>query len=296
MTISDAEMLDLKFARIAASLTCPILRTNYEKLSRSEYYKQYAEIVFLPNFVEKFQKLVSDERILSSIILDCYSHTSEDLQDTFKIAPKQYAELIEFLEILAVGYIALSTQGSIRESIGQVLDLTSQLVEKLNEATLGWSENLDQYETLFLTISSDDEKSKHYSEVIQSLVEAKDKLQSLPDFIKNSQSAKMVEYGKRAQPSNSGLQIWVENVYLIWVGILGRTIENKNDGLNGRKHLLNFMEALMLPVHEALEFSTLDNMLRKVQEDVKARGGFNHPNFVVGASSPLGVGWSNSES
>ena len=54
----------------------------------------------------------------------------------------------------------------------------------------------------------------------------------------------------------------------LWEKDLGRTLENKNEGLNGRKHLLNFLEISIEPIHEAIEFETLNNSLRKVQNSI----------------------------
>ena len=60
-----------------------------------------------------------------------------------------------------------------------------------------------------------------------------------------------------------------KDFYAFWLSALDRTIYNSNDGINGRKHLLEFLSDSMEPLHEAIEFETLDNMLRKVQKEVR---------------------------
>lgn len=84
------------------------------------------------------------------------------------------------------------------------------------------------------------------------------------DF-KNSALMQNAKAGKREPVGNLGLQQWVETIYSIWTDYLKRSTENKRDGINGRKYLLEFMSDCMAYLNPEIEYNTLDNMLRKVQ-------------------------------
>ena len=113
------------------------------------------------------------------------------------------------------------------------------------------------------------EKPFQYMQAFNSLMAASQKLTFLPDFISTSPFAKTAEFNKPARATDRALHTWIKTLYAFWLSALDRTIYNSNDGINGRKHLLEFLSDSMEPLHEAIEFETLDNMLRKVQKEVR---------------------------
>jgi len=198
--------------------------------------------------------------------LDLYGNKIPELRKQFSLDDSDLNLLIDNLERMALGYIAefqtIIRRKSISEMIAQITDFLQGL-----ETSLKFVERDTQvYKALFGSFTGDNKQSAIYAESFQSLLDANETLKSLPDFIRDSETAKAMKLGIRAPIGNPALQRWTTGFYLIWTEQLDRTIENSNDGLNGRIHLLSFMEACIQPIHPALESETLNNMLRKVQQ------------------------------
>ena len=67
---------------------------------------------------------------------------------------------------------------------------------------------------------------------------------------------------------------FIKHMWMIWHEILGRTIEQKYDGINGRKQFLEFLVDFLEPIHPTLIEGqlidgTVDNALKKFQKNLK---------------------------
>ncbi len=113
--------------------------------------------------------------------------------------------------------------------------------------------------------SFNDELPKRYDAIIKECLERLTKMKALRTDFKNTPLVTELSFTKQYSVKNPGLQKWMENMLYLWTKILGRSLENKADGINGRKQLLEFAMDCMELVHPALEYHTLDNMLRKIQ-------------------------------
>jgi len=277
-------------------LDCPVLASNSKKLAFE--FESHPELISAlstadpAGIVKTLEKLYSQD----SKFLDLYKDLAPQMQIMFRLSGEKVEEILPILEGLAVFYIANASAATIRSVISKSHSGLVDLTKKLKSITDEVDENLDNF-ILFLNIMTfNPDESNRYKSAFDDLLHANKKLQTLPEYLKNSQFAKIVEFDKPARATNWGLQFWTEHLFFIWMGFLERGIKNRNDGINGRKHLLDFLEFCMAPIHEAVEFETLDNMLRKVQKDIKARAELSPSDFEVGGSSPFRVKWSNSES
>lgn len=285
-----------RYKQELANIDCHVLQRNCTKL--------VDELHWPPEFVSamsggefgKAGKIIDEEFALNCKFLNLYANQANQMKSKFGLTTEEVEETILLLEGLAVSYVGTYNINFMRPVIKTLHSNFITLDNKLGEMIDGLEESLGNFEIVLSMISGEPETTKNYRSSFDKLVASRNELRTLPEFIRQSPLAKVTEFDKAAKPTNWSLHLWTEAIYAIWSGLLGRTIINSNDGLNGRKHLLDFMEFCIRPVHEAVEFETLDNMLRKVQNDVKKRGGLSAANFKLGSSSPFGGMWSNSES
>ena len=233
------------------------------------------------------QTRIKEEYSLKLSNLDLYSNLASQYQRKFSFSEDEIIIVISALERLAISYLGLSQFKTTRLAIKNLHEKYTSLVRHITETSEEIEENLDAIETQLKIFSSDLKKPSEYMQAFNSLIAASHKLGSLPHFISESPFAKTAEFNKSARATDLALHTWVKSLYAFWSSALGRTIHNSNDGINGRKYLLEFLSDAMAPLHEAIEFETLNNMLRKVQKEVKRDGGLSPLNFNLGSSSPI---------
>ena len=229
-----------------------------------------------------------DESVLDGLtLLGLYQQSKPTLRQKFGIPVELVEDVVECLEAHAVGYVSHRQSDVMRGPIKSIHETIVSFVDDLSSLSSLISDDQSDFTAFLSMASGDKDASIAYSNALSSIKQAERVLRGMPEFLLNSGFAKSLEIGKRSPRGNPALQYWVERVYSLWVQHLERKIDNSNDGFNGRIHLLDLLEFALRPLHPAVEFNTIDNMLRKVQRDVKNRGGFSHPKFSLGASSPF---------
>lgn len=270
---------------------CPVLKAHIIKFMKMSDQLLDQEDTYTEEWFENIRLASLENRIEGFQSLKIYQKFSKKLQTDFSFSNGDAIELVNKLELLAIGYLGL-TQSRVTAYFIKCFRLEClDLSKKLNELANELPQKIDIYEFFLSLLSYANLDVKEHTDAFNSLIKASEILKQLPDKISHSPFAKSLEFNKAAKVTNWALYIWVENLYAYWVNGLGRTIRNSNDGINGRKPLLEFLLFCIEPLHEAIEYDTLDNMLRKVQRDVKKRGGLSDPNFQLGSSSPFGVDW-----
>lgn len=276
-------------------LDCPVLQRNVDLLSTT--FSSSPEI--FQAIIEQNESAVKAALIeqfdVNSRFLGLYSDVIDQMKEEFSLTENEANEFIPLIEGLALTYIGSSLIGTIRPAMKDFHSNFVEIDDKLETATEGLDDKLDEFEIFLSVMSADLIQIKEYRRQFENLIAARNALKSLPEFIRQSPIVQVAGIDKAVRPTNWALHLWTEGMYCLWFG-LGRTIINSNDGINGRKHLMDFLEFCMRPIHEAVEYETLDNMLRKVQKEVSEQGGLSDANFKLGNSSPLRVSWSNSES
>lgn len=235
------------------------------------------------------EAFISEKPDLECMHLNIYSGFSEKLQNRFSLTRDEALELEKNLENFALSYLSFYKFKNLRPMIKQLHSECSEINKYLDPLVDQLEEHSDSYREVLNVLSYEGLNADEYIDAFNLLVKARNKLKSLPDSIAQSPLAIGSDFKKAARSTNWALFIWVEILYAYWVNVLCRTISNSNDGINGRKPLLEFLLFCIEPLHESVEYDTLDNMLRKVQRETQKRGGLSDSDFRVGTSSPLGV-------
>lgn len=269
--------------------SCLVLRRNLNKFIEEINRRPDLEGELMKGWDNNVKRFVAENRSKDLQSLNIYPKFTKKLQNKFSLSHDQAFELTNLLEVFAIGYLGYFQSQTLRPIIKQFHLECINLNERLGLLTDEIEKKMDGYGVVLDVLSCEELNGDEYSEALKSLINAHKKLNSLPDSISKSPLAKGVEFNKAARSTNWALFMWVEPLYVYWVNILGRTINNSNDGINGRKPLLEFLLFCIEPLHEAVEYGTLNNMLRKVQRDIKKRGGLRSPDFKIGSSSPFGV-------
>ena len=296
MNIDELSMLDEEYLSGFSRLDCQVLEANCKILSEKLERQPNLFRDFLNSDMKALKANLTDGFDEDDDFLDLYSNESNKLKNLFRLSDTEIVEIMPIMEGIAFSYAGTCQTQFLRPMIKQIHSKFIQLNDELAAVTEFLEDDLGGTGLMIKMLAADPSPSEEYVQALQTLIASKEKLQSFPEFITESPLAKITEFNKAARSTNWGLQLWTETLYTLWVGILGRTVANSNDGVNGRKHLLDFLYFCMQPLHEAVEYVTLDNSLRKVQNDVTRRGGLSTPDFKVGGSSPYGALWSKSES
>lgn len=273
--------------KVAFNSECQVLQKNLQKLQEelsrnpeliNNFHKGWAHSVKV-GISERYDKKISR--------LNIYSEHTTHIKNVLLLSDDQTDIIVPVLETLAVSYLGLTHVKTLRPIIK---DLHSKFVEMsklIDESLTGVEDNLEDIEFYIGVFSSDTQKTDEYIQSFKSLITARDQIKTLPKFIGQSEFARASEFDKAARSTNLALYTWVKAIFAVWLNILGRTIVNSNDGKNGRKHLLEFLEISIAPLHQEIEYETLDNMLRKIQNEIKRDGELSLPNFKLGSSSPI---------
>ena len=269
--------------------TCLVLSGNLNKFMAEIDRRPELERELIPSWESNVRRLAKEELPFNFEPLNIYPEFSKKLKTEFSISNDQAFELVNILERLAIGYLSYFQTKTLRPIIKQFHVECLDINERLGVLADEIEEKMEVYETLLSVLSCEKLNGGEYTDALKSVINARNKLKLLPDSIGHSALAKGSEFNKAARPTNWALLLWIEALYAYWINILGRTISNNNDGINGRKHLLEFLLFCIEPLHEAVEFETLDNTLRRVQRDIEKRGGLRSPDFKIGSSSPFGV-------
>lgn len=291
-SIQGSDRYKLEFVGIE----CPVLKSNCIKLIADLDWSPAIIAAISAGEHGKASKIISDEFDSDSKFLNLYEKHATQMKSKFKLTTEEVDETVSLLEGLALSYVGMFNINFMRPVMKELHANFVALDNKLGKMIDGLEESLEDFENVLNMISGDRVTTKKYKSAFEKLVASRNELKSLPEFVRQAPFASVTEFDKAAKPTNWPLYLWTEAVYSIWSGILGRTIMNSNDGINGRKHLLEFMDFCIRPVHETVEFESLDNMLRKVQNEIKKDGELSAACFKLGSSSPFGGMWSKSES
>lgn len=268
MTSNHSSPERLKYDLTIEQISCPVLKQNVENFSKQVILRPE-----LPNSLRtgNTQDLIS---LVSPYFEDqygfnLYKNRSHEISKELKIQSNELSKVIERLESLAFFYIAGFQSFLQRKDLLDMLAKISDFAENLEKCLSGVDRDNEVTSQVLTSLTFDKAQSDIYANAFNKLFDANETIKTLPDFIKNSPVMRTLQVGKRSPLGYPILHQWTKSMLEFWEKDLGRTLENKNDGLNGRKHLLNFLEICIEPLHEAIEFDTLNNSLRKVQNSIR---------------------------
>lgn len=204
--------------------------------------------------------------------LNIYTNEISRIIDKHKIPESLVESLIEFLEIASLAYIGIAHMGQMRVYLSRVTDFTKRLTQKVEALEKLLTDDREAISAVMAIARFGEKTERDYDDIVDETLANLKKLSFIHSDFQNSKLAETIKLNSKSPIGNPGLLRWTNIIYLIWTENLKRTIENKNDGINGRKYLLEFMFDCMQPIHPALEYETLDNMLRKVQRSKKRKG------------------------
>jgi len=236
---------------------CPVLVQNIENLSNSTS--------FLKSLAAEFKEIDPEVVFQNYEPLNIYKTCFNAIAEKYSIPTENIRDVEKKLEAAALLYLAMRQRRDWNIQVGIITGYLNKVVKKAKELELLLVPEREKIQQVF-HIYSMFEDAKKTGELINFSIENLKQLQNLSSIFLSLPGAKISSYGKKAPMGHPGLQEWVRSIFLIWIKILNRSIENPNDGINGRIHLLDFMYDCREPLHPLLEHDTLDSMLRKVQK------------------------------
>jgi len=101
-----------------------------------------------------------------------------------------------------------------------------------------------------------------------------DEIATLKDKMRSSTIGKLAKLDDHRPMRNLGLHEFIRQMWNFWHDVLGRTVVQKYDGINGRKQFLEFIVECLEPVHPTLIEGPMvdgpvDNALKKFQKNLK---------------------------
>lgn len=96
-----------------------------------------------------------------------------------------------------------------------------------------------------------------------------DVIMSLKEKLRSSTVGDIARLGDHRPIGNPEFHQFIKLLWELWHDLLGRTIVQKYDGINGRKQFLEFLIDCLEPIHPSLEHGTVDNALKKFQKSLK---------------------------
>ena len=282
----EEKYIKFEYSKETVKSDCPVLQNNLKKFF--EEVAKHQDIVFntTKSWDTNIRRGLANRYDLKIGSLQIYSGRSKTLQESDSSTEIQSFEVSDMLEQLAVSYLGLTHYKSLRPHVKELHTKFVELDNAIGATIDPLEDQLNAIEGHLNIFLSEPQEKDEYMKAFKALVTAREKLKSLPESISSSPLAQATEFNKQARSTDFALYIWVKAIYAIWINKLGRTISNSNDGINGRKHLLEYLVNLMEPLHQAIEYETLDNMLRKIQNEVKRDGELSMPDFKFGRSSP----------
>ena len=102
-----------------------------------------------------------------------------------------------------------------------------------------------------------------------------DEIKTLKEKFRASTLGKHARLDDHRPIGNPGLHAFIKLIWIFWHDMIGRTIEQKFDGINGRKQFLEFLVDCLKPIHPTLVDGHMidgpvDNALKKFQKNLKS--------------------------
>lgn len=200
---------------------------------------------------------------------EVYDASYDDLANKYKFPSPIKKELKCFLNLAAINYLSFTGQvwlkkilPVIEKEIEQLTKAAERLSYYLKPMTL-WDENYNQF-------FDNQPVHKLINETNSNLTE----IMSLKEKLRGSVIGQLAKLGDHRPLGNLGLHEFIKIMWDFWHNFLGRTIVQKNDGINGRKQFLEFLGDCLEPVHPKLVEEhfidgPIDNALKKFQRSQK---------------------------
>jgi len=243
----------LKFGSVA----CPVLANNLRDLQAQEIFDIDINSLNQEAFKRKLESIS---------LLGIYDDIYQKLFSDHNIPENQYIEGRDIIEQAAIAYMGMSRTQIVRE----MLVNTETILNQIEAVSVKLADLIDAYSADLDIVSKltnwDAGSNQHIGELLKFISSDLTNISSIKKKLRDTDIAQLSEMGKQSPKSNMAIIHWAHMMYIFWTRELKRTLVNLNDGINGRKHLLNFMIDCMLPLHEAIEANTIDNSLRKVQK------------------------------
>ena len=199
---------------------------------------------------------------------DVYGSDFENLSSRYSFPSVFENEFRLYLNHAAYQYLTLSSQGLKRE-----LPAFEDKLEKLTMA----AERFEYF------VNSFDECGDEFNQFFdgyafkQTLSDTKANLEDIKNLktkLRSSTIGKIAKLDDHRPMGNLGLHEFVKLMWTFWHDLLGRSIVQKYDGINGRKQFLEFLVDCLEPVHPTLVEGhvidgPVDNALKKFQRNLK---------------------------
>lgn len=271
---------------ITATVRCPVLLKNmnlYSEKLMSFASATRDEDLTLEKIQHAQQNLSQD---ISFTNLGIFANSSFSLCEKYKVEKPIRERFVEFIEYYAFLYLSFYSAKMVKlklETIDNDLEKMNRAVDRLAKLI-----RLKEGSTLAALELSNGAKETpiEYRSKVDALLSSLDDFRSIRADFRAAPICVAAQFKNQTPQVNPGLYDWAVKMQSMWTDGLGRSFENTYDGVNGRKNLLELMSDCIVLIDPSIEFSTLDNSLRKVQSESGAGGQLVALNNSVTASSP----------
>jgi len=235
---------------------CPILAKNIKKMEEQIDFEPDTQLLDQDFIVGEAQRIYS---------LEIYDDIYVKLFSDYKIPSEQHAESHILIEQAAIAYTGLSQTQIMRDLLARAegkIDKIHSAAKKLASLIETHSKEFD---LLSRAVNWKSNSDYYMGDTLNAISDKLSEITLMKQTLRETNVAKIAEVGKQSPPSNMAVKHWVHAMYVFWTRNLERNLINDGDGINGRKHILNFMIECMEPLHQAIEANTIDNALRKIQ-------------------------------
>ena len=242
-------------------LKCPVLTENRRKLTANSVgfdVKNYdLTVTGMDNLPEEL------------LALKLYENHFDKIATKYALPDSTHGLTKNYLELAAMMYVGLCAKKEFQGQIGIIAEHLKKVEKVAVQLEQLLEPGRDTWRDIYKIYPAIDKAEVDIDDLLNTSLANLKQLKELRAQFLEYKMTKMAEYGKKAPLGNAGLEIWVKVLLGAWWDVLKRTLDNQNDGINGRSHLVHFMCDCMEVVHPALEYDTIDNMLRKVQNGLK---------------------------
>ena len=242
---------------------CPKLKANIERL-RDSFNLPDIEILREEPRPDNLDAIIGE-----TFSLGIYLDNFDQIASEYKIPQHKFFAVKKHLELAAIVYVGLAQKKRFHKELKGIIDHLKKIESKAKALERLLEPGREDWKFLYTSIALLGDDPINIDDILDSSLTSLSALKNLRKQFQGFEIVKSMEYGKQATLGNPGLEQWVHLLVKIWLDVLERTTINPNDGINGRIHLYHFMCDCMEPVHESLEYSTIDHMLRKVQRSLR---------------------------
>ncbi|WP_026942867.1 hypothetical protein [Hellea balneolensis] len=251
-------------AKLASAEFCPILSQHILSFLKTfEDYPEDQSSVKGMDFILK--------RFVNTPHIGYFEKDANRLINQFKIIKEHQHILLESLDRLAKFYVMYAIMPLVIPYTNEDLEQLRK-IEKATEKLQSLLPARDSTLYMIMTMAEQIEthNSLNFNEdmsavpiFLNNLDSMLDSLIAIRPKVTQTKLGQFLKIGVKSQKGNLALRIWIDQLYGLWVGYMGRSFEYDGmNGINGRKRFTEFAYETVSIIHPTLTYNTVENAIR----------------------------------